>query len=543
MPFDLRRGVEQWPADRSGRAAAILLVVAVAAFFRLHQIETAPPGLFIDEAVNGLDAHAIATGQRLPVFLTVSEDLPARGREPMFHYLMALLFSVFGPTIPAVRATAALVGIATVIAFYQLCRQLFPGRIALYAALLMACGRWHVTFSRLGMRALLVPLWLVLTLLAALWLARARTRTAAIGFGATLGLGFYTYPAYWVVPPLVAALLAMLAFRNRAWFGSQIPRLVALAVLAAVLTVLPLALFATSNPDDFFARTVETYTAHDPLDAFQRLLFMLHIRGDAIPQHNIPLRPLLDPITGVLFIGGLAWMLWDRRVTLIRLGIVVFWIVPLFPSAFSISPPHAMRSLGSTPAVYLIAGIGLAWLEALLLRALAPRGRTALLSVPVLLLIVAASWNYRDFFVTWARDPVVASRFNADIPRFVDYLRGLSEHADVHATPYVARGPTIEFIELERPANLLMMDVDAFVAGGRDRVYVSERPELNRLIGQLYPQAVEIGRFSVYGAPAGRILRVPAASLPRVLPDEWRPALESTLREMNEAFARRSKAW
>ena len=88
-----------------------------------------------------------------------------------------------------------------------------------------------------------------------------------------------------------------------------------------------------------------------------------------------------------------------------------------------------------------------------------------------------------------------------------------------------------------------MMDVDAFVAGGRDRVYVSERPELNRLIGQLYPQAVEIGRFSVYGAPAGRILRVPAASLPRVLPDEWRPALESTLREMNEAFARRSKAW
>ena len=67
----------------------MILVCGLAALFRLWRLEEIPPGIFIDEAVNGLDARAIAQGERFPVFLH-ADDLPAgRGREPMYHYLMA----------------------------------------------------------------------------------------------------------------------------------------------------------------------------------------------------------------------------------------------------------------------------------------------------------------------------------------------------------------------------------------------------------------------------------------------------------------------
>ena len=74
-----------------------LVVAGVAAFFRFYRIDAIPPGLFIDEAQDGLDAHVIQTGERFPVFIE-GGAIKGRGREPLFHYLMAGMFVLRGPT-------------------------------------------------------------------------------------------------------------------------------------------------------------------------------------------------------------------------------------------------------------------------------------------------------------------------------------------------------------------------------------------------------------------------------------------------------------
>ena len=77
-------------------------------------------------------------------------------------------------------------------------------------------------------------------------------------------------------------------------------------------------IYATTHAEDLLARAREVALVGerdrppDPdkrattlLDGTQRVLFMLHLRGDIEPRHNIPGRPMLDLVSGLLFLGGL----------------------------------------------------------------------------------------------------------------------------------------------------------------------------------------------------------------------------------------------
>ena len=96
----------------------IALIVAVAAFFRLWQIGSIPPGLFGDEATDGLDALDVLAGRGAIFF-------PANfGREGLHMWLVAGMFRLMGVTPLALRLPSALAGIATVLATYWLGREL-----------------------------------------------------------------------------------------------------------------------------------------------------------------------------------------------------------------------------------------------------------------------------------------------------------------------------------------------------------------------------------------------------------------------------------
>ena len=148
----------------------IALIVAVAAFFRLWQIGSIPPGLFGDEATDGLDALDVLAGRGAIFF-------PANfGREGLHMWLVAGMFRLMGVTPLALRLPSALAGIATALATYWLGRELVAatddGRqttdarfvprllsfVPLIAALYIATSYWHVHFSRFGIRGVFTPL-------------------------------------------------------------------------------------------------------------------------------------------------------------------------------------------------------------------------------------------------------------------------------------------------------------------------------------------------------------------------------------------------
>jgi 4-amino-4-deoxy-L-arabinose transferase-like glycosyltransferase len=518
---------------RRAPALGLVAVVALASFFRLYDLGATPPGLFGDEAADANVAAAIRRGEHFPVY--VEEETKWGSREPLFHYLMAAVFSVAGETPLAVRLTAASIGIATVPLAWWLYRMHLGTSIAFLGAALLAVCRWHVTASRLGLRAVLIPLWVVLTLLAASALWRRRTIASALLLGAVVGTGFYTYPAYWLMPPLLAAGLACGARRGRPPLA-----LAVLALGAALLAAAPLIRYAAEKPEYFFGRATRTLGAgggeSEPSyrDGMMRVLFMLHLRGDENARHNLPGRPLLDPVSGVFFLLGLAGALralaHNRGAPAVFAALIVLWLAFLLPSAVTDSAPHALRTLGAVPAVCAIAALGIHR------AALAPPfgarawSRFALCLAAVL---AAGAWNYRDYFQQWARSPAVAAAFNSDAVAFFARLADLAERHDVYAAADLRDAPQARFLARARRARLRPLDAGAFAAAGadRDRIYVVATPLLNGLVLDLYPGAEVLLRYSSEGRADGRVYLVRRQRLRPELPRGYREAIARALEE------------
>jgi hypothetical protein len=332
-------------------------------------------------------------------------------------------------------------------------------------------------------------------------------------------------------------------------------RLVLASLLAFAVVIAPLASYVVRKPDYFFARTGETW---DPTtqgretfsvrDNFQRVLFMLHFRGDPQPRHNIPGRPLLDPITGVCFLIGVFVLLKTiGRDPPLNAGILLFWLFPLMPSVFSDAAPHAMRALGAAPAVCLIAAVGL---NAIMEGAGRSHAFTVVKGPSVLLAVAlgaAAALNYHAFFIEWGRNEAVAADFSGDIPRFFDYAADLAEGNEVYACPYVYFSPNLRFLRIARQVSWKAVeDESAFVAAAnqdRDRVYICDAPRVNFLIDKLYPQAEVIGRYSVYTARTGKIYRVKKETLRPVLSDDERAEVGYFMAKVLADFRVQMKQW
>jgi len=145
----------------------LVVVLLIATALRLPAFGAVPPGLYHDEAQHGLDAVDILRGQPKLYF-------PANnGREPLFIYLVALSVAAFGRSPFALRLPALVAGVLTIAATAAMGRALFSRRVGLLAAAVLSVTLWHVHLSRVGFRAVLLPLFIAL----AVWQGARGVRT------------------------------------------------------------------------------------------------------------------------------------------------------------------------------------------------------------------------------------------------------------------------------------------------------------------------------------------------------------------------------
>src|SRR3989344_5677086 len=142
---------------------SLVVILALAAFFRFYQLAETPPGLYPDEAVNGTNAQEVVASGTYKLFYPENN-----GREGLFINLISVSLRLFGNEPWAIRGVSALVGLLTVWGLYLLARELFwqedtarRERIALLAAFFLATSFWHILFSRIGFRAIMTPFFLV----------------------------------------------------------------------------------------------------------------------------------------------------------------------------------------------------------------------------------------------------------------------------------------------------------------------------------------------------------------------------------------------
>jgi hypothetical protein len=242
-------------------------------------------------------------------------------------------------------------------------------RIALLSATLLAISFWHILFSRIGFRAISQPLMQTLTI-AALYIGlRHRSlRWIAIA-GIALGITGYTYLAARLFPiPLVIAAIPLLIDGKQRSF-----RLKQLVVFFGVglVTLLPLIVYFSQNPDSFWVRIEQVGPGNISLtemaESYWRSLKMLFLDGDPYWRFNLPNRPILNWFWGLLLVIGWFNLIFrniGRRYDWRGAADVLLIITPLMmliPTALATAEivPSNLRAIGLIPFIYLLPGFGL----------------------------------------------------------------------------------------------------------------------------------------------------------------------------------------
>jgi 4-amino-4-deoxy-L-arabinose transferase-like glycosyltransferase len=394
--------------------AILVVTVLVGATMRFHRLGSLPFGIYHDEAINGQDALGILEG-RLALFFEANN-----GREPLFLYGMAAALAALGRTPFAVRVTAAVLGTLIIPATFLLGHALFNDRVGLWSAALIAVAPWPINLSRIGLRAVSMPL--VTSLGLYLWWTGRRARQHRMVFhvlsGTMLGLSLYTYTAARLV---IVALVVFALYQ--AWV-SQEPSTRSewtYLFLAVALATVPLAIYGATHWSVFAERSTQVSIFNPaindgrPLRMLIRNVFraagLFTFVGDSIPRHNVPLRPLFDPLVSLFFAMGVLLSLVQARSSTGHAISLIWTGVMLVPTILAEDCPHFLRAVGVLPIAVLFPAIGLEWTRNWLHRRNRSRLGAALVGT---VLVVSAIWGGYDYFVRHAHstdDPGLAYAF------------------------------------------------------------------------------------------------------------------------------------
>ncbi|MCX6763768.1 MAG: glycosyltransferase family 39 protein [Candidatus Moranbacteria bacterium] len=355
----------------------VLAIVALAFFVRSYQIEKIPAGVYPDEAVNGIDAlTAIDTGH-YQWFYTNNF-----GREGLFMNLISLSIRVFGHTALGLKAWSILFGTLTVLGMYFLGKELFKSsRAGLIAAYLQAFSFWAINFSRISFRAIMLPFILVFTFYFVLRGLRTKSYWSFALAGLFFGIGFHTYIAYRVSPLILVILLVFLIISKQNFIREYWKQLV-LFTFVTLAVAFPL-LFDFYKHPEYFETRANAISVLSPevnhgnlIGTFLKSLGLSLVKynfwGDQNWRHNYPPYPVLDPVSGILFLIGIIYAFikffhllglrfWKkiRDDKLVVLTLLLSWffvmLIPEFLTAEGL--PHALRSIGTMPVVFLFAVI------------------------------------------------------------------------------------------------------------------------------------------------------------------------------------------
>jgi len=453
----------------------VAIVLLVASFYRLWQIDSIPPGLFGDEATDGLDALDVLAGRGAVFF-------PANyGREGLHMWIVAGMFRLLGVVPLALRLPSVAAGILTALATYWLGRELLAAwsrgtgesgesaapwpwlLLPLIAALYLATSYWHVHFSRFGIRGVFTP-FLGALAFAAFWRAVNRRSHAWFAVsGACLGLALHFYTASRFFPfflggfLLLQGLVAVLAGRRQQAMLFQHFRGIVLLFAVAAVVFAPLGIYFFQHPGAFTQRAgvVTALGEESPLRLMGRaavaniLQFFVPGRGDVEQFYNLPGRAVFDPLTAVLALLGLALLAWRWRLNT-ALFLLLWFPALLLPSFLATDRwPTLPRVLGTIPGVYFFPAIGLVALVHFLLR-LRPKGgaplRRAVEAAAVVLIVVApgnhALRAYRDYFLVWGPSVRTFDAFEGDMTAAWHWLAGHPVDGHVYLSSDIYRHPT-----------------------------------------------------------------------------------------------------
>lgn len=367
-----------------------------------------PPFATSDEVSAGLEARTIALDEPLG-WLTPWNQ--ASGYEHMAQVPLRAAQALFGPTLEGGRMAHVFFGALLVVGVYGAGRHLVDRYTALVAAALLAVSHLHIALSRAYLctgiqtaAASVLMLWLLLSLRRYdgpfIWAPRV------LLMGAILGWGVQTYKLGYGLPPLVIGSI----FLRRRVLPAQWWEILAVMLIPAIALTAQWAAWLWAHYPDSFEHVGSLFlTPQDqPVEGWVTKLAILGSQmhraaslwwtgRDGADNYGATI-PALDPVTGIAFAAGLAYVCVLPTVRQLRAH-AVWWLPVLMLGTIGLVNNGAGYYRLSLPLVWVcwISAVGVThWCRGILGRA-APFGM-------MLIIGVAAYLNLTYYFVDYPRE-------------------------------------------------------------------------------------------------------------------------------------------
>lgn len=341
-----------------------LAVLLLGAFARIAALTESPPGMQHDEMFKAIEGRQLIQAGDFRVFYPTNQ-----GHEGGYVWLSGLSQALLGQNILAVRFPAIIFGLLAVALTYRAVGQMAGRRAGFLAAAMMAVSFWGAFVGRVGLRASMLPAFMVMVALG-LWILTRPTplrrpyRTASLT-GLALGGGLYTYTsAFALFGGFGALILALIAF-DRRLFRARWKFFVVVGGVALIAAA-PMVVARLTDREGFNRASTITRPLTDALNGqpaelltnAAKLVGMFFFTGDPEARYNLPNRPAF-PVAGILVYVGLALMI----VRLKHQPIFAYWLgvglVGLVPSLLTVSAPSFLRSVAVLPVAVACIGLSI----------------------------------------------------------------------------------------------------------------------------------------------------------------------------------------
>jgi len=520
--------LSEQPTWRLSPGVIVLVITLVAFAARVWQLSSVPPGWRDDELINSLViSQKVLDGDWALYYPDAS------GHEALYHILNAGMLALFGPGVAGIRLISAILGTLSVPLVYLVGNRLFGLKVGLVAAAGLAISFWALMYSRIGIRHVSSPIFLLATFyffLRGMGISNSvvdsdrssdhrSSRRMMVDFalaGIFIGMGFYTYFASRGTPVILLAVLVYITVFYRKMLVERWQGLLAMFALSFVLAV-PLVFTLSSQPEsearirELAVPLVEAQAGNfQPLrEHIVRTINMFHSDGDEEWLYNIPFRPIFAPLVAVVFWSGMAIAAYYSLKPIIRLlfnfyrklkhsrpleismplptpgleiagaFLLIWWLLGIIPAFVSVPPASLGHTIIAQPATYIALALPVFGLERLGQRKEASGSRSRLWKVlpiafAVVLLLSITGRDLPDYFQKWPSRGMTRFLYRADLKDLASYLNQHPEMTDFGVTGLLA-GPW--------DSEALAINL-ANEAGQRPRWFDPERVVLLRVGGE-----------------------------------------------------------
>ena len=448
----------------------LFLILALGLFLRVWNINNTPPGVYPDEAVNGIDAmNALHYGSWQWFYESNN------GREGLMMNLIAISFHFLGVTIFALKLPNIIFGTLTVLGVFLLGKELFnSNRVGLISAFLVSTAFWSLNFSRMAFRANMLPLVLAFSFYF-LWKGvRTKKYWPFVWGGAFFGLGLHTYIAFRIAP-LILVVVLMTLMINRRGFLKEYWKQILLFVLLTTIVAAPMLYTFYLHSEYIQSRTSQISVLNPDVNQghlFQALfrtvglsIIKYSIWGDQNWRQNYPPYAILDPIAGIAFVFGFVYIilkfihLWSLRLYRgerhHRLETYTFLLAWLFimciPEFMAYEGnPHSLRSIGTLPVVFLISALAFEYFFRKS-EQYTPLFKKVINFILILMVIFIGVFNSVKYLVVWANQPEAAVAFEKNDLDISDHVKSLPSDKEADIVVQSMQRIPVQLFNWERP--------------------------------------------------------------------------------------------